>query len=263
VQNTSEVLARYMGVPYEEMKWRCGGINHMAWFTELSHHGRDLYPVLRERCQEPEIYERDPVRFEVMLQLGAFVTESSGHFSEYVPYFRKRDDLIERYMRQGYRGETGFYATGWPRWRDERDERIRRELSGEEAIPLERSHEYASVIIEAAETNRPAVVHGSVLNRRLIDNLPSDGVVEVACMVDRNGIQPCRFGPLPAQLAALCAANMRVFELGVRAALERDREAAVHAIMLDPLTAAVCSLDEIRRMAEELFEAERDLLPGF
>ena len=263
VQGTSEALARYAGVPYEEMKWKCGGINHMAWFTELSHRGRDLYPVLRERCREPQIYEQDPVRFEVMLQLGAFVTESSGHFSEYVPYFRKRDDLIERYMRQGYRGETGFYATGWPRWRDERDERIRRELSGEGAIPMERSHEYASVIIEAAETNRPAVIHGSVLNRGLIDNLPSDGVVEVACMIDRNGIQPCRFGPLPLQLAGLCAANMRVFELGVRAALEHDREAAVHAIMLDPLTAAVCSLEEMRCMAEELFEAERDLLPGF
>ena len=263
VQNTSEALARYAGVPYEEMRWKCGGINHMAWFTELSRRGKDLYPVLRERCREPEVWEQDPVRFEVMLQLGAFVTESSGHFSEYVPYFRKRDDLIERFMRSDYRGETGFYATSWPRWREERDQRIRRELSGEEAIPMKRSHEYASVIIEAHETDRPAVIHGSVLNAGLIDNLPMDGVVEVACLVNRNGFQPCRFGPLPPQLAGLCAANMRVFELSVRAVLERDREAAIHAVMLDPLTAAVCSLDEIRSMVEELFEAERGLLPGF
>ena len=263
VQKTSRALAGYAGVPYEEMRWTCGGINHLAWFTALSHKGRDLYPALRERCKLPEIYDQDPMRFEAMLQLGCFPTESSGHHSEYVPYFRKRDDLIRRFDRSGYRGETGFYARNWPQWRRDLDERIRRELSGQESIKLERSHEYASDIIESVETDRPAVIYGSVPNTGLIDNLPRDGVVEVACMIDGTGIHPCHFGPLPPQLAALCASNMAVFELGVRAALNHDREAAVHAVMLDPLTAAVCSLDEIRRMVVELFEAEKPFLPGF
>ena len=263
VQNTSKVLARYAGVPYEEMQWRCGGINHMAWFTELSHDGKDLYPALRERCKDPDMWEQDAVRFEVMLQMGYFVTESSGHFSEYVPYFRKRDDLIEGFMRPGFGGETGYRYRRYPQRRKEIDEQIRQELRGEAEIPLERSHEYASVIIESHQTNRPAIIHGSFLNGGLIENLPADGVVEVPCLVDGNGYQPCRFGPLPPQLAGLCASNMHVFELGVRAALERDREAAIHALMLDPLTAAVCSLDEIRSMAEELFEAEQEILSGF
>jgi alpha-galactosidase len=263
VQHTSKALSRYAGVPYEEMQWECGGINHMAWFTELSHKGQDLYSVLRQRCKDPAIWEQDPVRFEMMLQMGYFVTESSGHFSEYVPYFRKRDDLIARFMRPGFGGETGRRYKRYPRHRRELDAQIRKELDGGIPIPLERSHEYASIIIEAHQTNRPAVIHGNVLNSGLIDNLPQDGVVEVACLVDRNGFQPCRFGPLPHQLAALCASNMNVFELGTTAALEYDREAAIHALMLDPLTAAVCSLDEIRSMAEELFEAEKDMLPEY
>jgi len=111
VQGTSGQLARYLDVPYEELRWRCGGINHLAWFTELTWQGEDMYPRLRQAAQDPEIYECDPVRFEVMLHFGAFVTESSGHFSEYVPYFRKRPDLIKRYTRKGYLGESGFYAT--------------------------------------------------------------------------------------------------------------------------------------------------------
>jgi alpha-galactosidase len=219
--------------------------------------------VLLERCRQPEVYDQDPARFETMLQLGCFPTESSGHHSEYVAYYRKRDDLIRRFDRSSYRGETGFYAHNWPQWRRDLDERIRRELSGQEPIVLERSHEYASVIIEAVETGRSAVIYGSVPNTGLIDNLPHDGVVEVACTIDGTGIHPCRFGALPPQLAALCASNMAVFELGVRAALNHNREAAVHAVMLDPLTAAVCSLDEIRRMVNELFEAERPFLIGF
>jgi len=263
VQGTSRQLAEYAGVPYEEMAWRCGGINHMAWFTELLHKDRDLYPVLRERCRDPEIWERDPVRFDVMLHFGYFVSESSGHFSEYVPYYRKRDDLIEKYCREGYRGETGFYATNWPKWRRECDENIRKILDGEKPLDLSRSHEYASVIIEAMETGRPAIIHGNVPNGGLIENLPPNGVVEVQCMVDKTGVNPWRFGSLPPQCAALCASNMAVFELGATAAVERDREAAIHALMLDPLTAAVCSPAEIRQMAEEIFEAEKEYLPGF
>ena len=263
VQGTSERLASYAGVPYEEMRWRCAGINHNAWFTELTHNGQDLYPLLKERAREPAFFDQDPVRFEMMQQFGYFVTESSGHFSEYVPYFRKRDDLIEKYDRDGYRGETGFYANNWPAWRAAADEYARRMLTGEAEIELGRSHEYASYIIEAQETGAPTRIHGNVLNTGLIDNLPQDGCVEVACMVDKNGVNPCHFGTLPTQLSALNQAHMAIHELVVTSLLERDRQAAVHALMLDPLTAAVCSLEEIRCLFDEMYEAEREFIRVF
>jgi len=262
VQGTSQALARYAGVPYEQMRWECAGINHMAWFTKLEHEGKDLYPVLRQRAADPEIYEQDPVRFDIMMHFGYFVTESSGHFSEYVPYYRKRKDLIQKYCREGYRGETSFYAKNWPKWRQDRDERRKRILEGTEKIDLVRSHEYASNIVEAIALNRPCIVHGNVLNENLIDNLPQGGCVEVPCYVDGTGIHPLKFGPLPEQVAALCRSNMAVFELGVKAALECNREAVYHALMLDPLTAAVLCPAEIRQMTDELFEAERQYLPA-
>src|SRR4029077_13270072 len=137
-------LAGYLDIPYDQITWRCAGINHNAWFTTLERDGEDLYPRLRERAKLPEIYEQDPVRFEVMFHLGAFVTESSGHFSEYVPYYRKRPDLLKKYTRSGYLGESGFYANNWPDWRRANDERIHAMLDGKPEIPRERSHEYAS-----------------------------------------------------------------------------------------------------------------------
>jgi alpha-galactosidase len=263
VQGASEQLASYASVPYHEMQWRCAGINHMAWFTELAHDGRDLYPLLRERARRLAFFDQDPARFETMLQFGYFVTESSGHFSEYVPYFRKRDDLIAQYDRNGYRGETGFYANNWPAWRAAADEYARRMIAGEAEIALHRSHEYASYIVEAQESGAPARIHGNVLNAGLIDNLPQDGCVEVACLVDRNGVNPCHFGSLPTQLAALNQTHMAVHELVVTSLLEGDREAAVHALMLDPLTAAVCSLAEIRSLFDEMYEAEREFIRAF
>jgi alpha-galactosidase len=198
-----------------------------------------------------------------MQQLGYFVTESSGHFSEYVPYFRKRDDLIEKYIRAGFLGETGFYVNNWPTWRKAADAYARLMLAGEAEIELRRSHEYASYIIEAKETDVPARIHGNVLNVGLIDSLPDGGCVEVACMVDKNGLNPCHFGSLPPQLAALNQAHMAVHELVVTSLLEGDREAAVHALMLDPLTAAVCSLAEIRSLFDEMYEAERAFIRAF
>ena len=263
VQGTAHRLATYLDVPYEELRFQCAGINHMAWFTELSYQGEDMYPRLRQAARDPEIYDSDPVRFEMMLHFGAFVTESSGHFSEYVPYFRKRPDLLERYTRDGYQGESGFYANNWPRWRAEATETSRAQLSGESEILLNRSSEYASVIVEAIETGQPAVIHGNVLNSGLIHNLPSGGCVEVPVLVDGTGLHPVGFGPLPAQLAGLNAAHMYVHELMVQAVMERDREAALGALMLDPLTAAVCSPEEIRQMFEEVWEAERADLEVF
>ncbi|MBN1285994.1 MAG: alpha-galactosidase [Anaerolineae bacterium] len=263
VQGSSMQLAGYLGIPYPELEWKCAGINHNAWFTELKRGGEDMYPVLRERIKDPNIYELDPVRFEVMKYLGAFVTESSGHFSEYVPYFRKRPELIEKYCRAHYLGESGFYAREWPKWRAGAEQHVQRMIDGEEPINMHRSHEYASYIVEAVEHNKPTVIYGNVMNYGSIDNLPQDGCVEVACLVDRNGIQPTYFGALPEQLAALNRAHMAFHELAAQAILNFDKQAAKYALMIDPLTAAVCSLDEIDQMFEEMFEAERDYLPGF
>ena len=263
VQGTAHRLATYLDLPVEELRFQCAGINHMAWFTDLRYRGEDVYPRLYQAARDPEIYESDPVRFELLLHLGAFVTESSGHFSEYVPFFRKRPDLLERYTRDGYLGESGFYANNWPRWRAEATETSRAQLGGKSEILLNRSSEYASVIVEAIETNQPAVIHGNVVNTGLIHNLPLGGCVEVPVLVDGTGLHPVDFGSLPAQLAGLNASHMYVHELMVQAVLERDRKAALSALMLDPLTAAVCSPDEIRQMFDEMWDAERSDLEAF
>ncbi|WP_461367027.1 alpha-galactosidase [Candidatus Darwinibacter acetoxidans] len=260
VQGTSRKLAEMLGVPYEELKWECAGINHMAWFTTLEHNGQDMYPVLKEKAKDPEFLALDPVRLDAMLYLGAFVTESSGHFSEYIPYYRKRQDLIDKHCGAGYDGETGFYATQWPTWRANTDREIQQLVSGEKELTLKRSHEYAAVIIEAVFKNEPAVIYGNVKNTGLIENLPQDGIVEVACMINRNGINPCYFGRLPEHLAALNRSNMAFFELAVESVLQKDREMAMRALMMDPLTAAVCSLSEIKAMFDELYEAQKDYI---
>jgi alpha-galactosidase len=262
VQGTSRQLAGYLDIPYDRITWRCAGINHNAWSTTLERDGEDLYPLLRERAKIPEVYEQDPVRFEVMLHLGAFVTESSGHFSEYVPYFRKRPDLLAKYTRSGYLGQSGFYADNWPEWRRANDELIASMLRDETPVPRERSHEYASAIIEAIECGREATIHGNVRNEGWIDNLP-DGCVEVECSVGRGGVKPVHFGALPEQLAALNRSHMAVHELVVQALMERDRGKARYALMLDPLTAAVCSLEEIDRLFDEMWESERSSLQAF
>lgn len=265
VQGSSRQLADYLGVPYDELEWRCAGINHNSWFTVLRYNGQDMYPVLHERIADRELYERDPVRFEMVKHFGVFVTESSGHFSEYVPYFRKRPELIERYCRAGYLGESGFYANNWPRWRQENDASIRAMLAGEKEIPYARSHEYGSYIIEGVTLRRPHVIYGNVRNGQnaaLIDNLP-DGCVEVACLVDQNGIQPTHFGSVPEPLAALNRAHMAVHELMVEALLTRDREAARSALLLDPLSAAVCSPAEISALFDEMWMAQVPYLTYF
>ena len=230
----------------------------MSWFTELKHQGQDLYPLLRERMKEPDLLARDPVRLDAMKYLGAFVSESSGHFSEYVPYYRKRDDLIDLHCGIAYHGESGYYANNWPKWREENDLMLQRKIAGEQQIDLACSHEYAAAIIEAMVTGVPMRIHGNVPNGGLIDNLPLEGIVEVECRIDGTGFHPQPFGRLPEHLAALCRSNMAFFELAVCAVLEKRKELALHALMVDPLTAAVCSLAEIEELFEELFEAERN-----
>lgn len=294
VQGTSNLLAKYAGIPYPEMRWECAGINHLAWFTKLEHQGRDLYPLLKREFaaqirralaeydagtippeylaadrlpEEAEDHRRDLVRKDMCLHFGAFITESSGHLSEYLPYYRKSADG-RKLLRAGYQGASRFYATNWPTWRTDADQSRNAMLRGEESMKWERSWEYAAWIIEAREKNSPWRFHGNVMNNngpggRLITNLPDNACVEVACLVDANGIQPTRYGALPPQMAALCASNLSVFDLGAQAAIERSKEMAIHALMLDPLTAAVCTPAQIRSMTLELFEAEKDYLPAY
>jgi alpha-galactosidase len=264
VQGTSHVLAKYAGIPYREMNWRCGGINHLAWFTELSHNGKDLYPILKKKIEkDPKLLAEDPVRFDVMKYFDYFVTESSGHFSEYLPYYRKRQELIDKHCGPRYLGQSSFYADEWPGWRKACDANRKKFISGELEIEIARTWEYASFIIEAMETHSPMTIYGSVPNTGLITNLPQDGVVEVACLVDKRGVTPTFFGRLPPQCAALCDANMRMFDLAADACLQRSKDLAAKALMLDPLTAAVCSLSEIKEMTERLFKAEKAFLPGY
>jgi alpha-galactosidase len=275
VQGTGHLLAKRAGVPYDEMTWECAGINHLAWFTRLEHNGENLYPRLMEKAKldlagtpASDDDAGDIVRKDMMLHFGAFITESSGHLSEYLPYYRKRKDLLERYGRAGYDGGSSFYADNWPTWRANADETRLAMLRGEKPIGKARSWEYGSWIIEAREKDTPVRIHGNVMNNTggsgaLITNLPADGCVEVSCMIDAAGIHPTRYGPLPPQMAALCDSNMRMFDLAATACIEKSKEAAIHALILDPLTAAVCSPAEIKQMTLEMFEAEEAFLPGF
>lgn len=275
VQGTGQLLAKRAGVPYGEMEWECAGINHLAWFTTLRHQGKDLYPQLKRMAKadlagKPAAPDdtADLVRKDMMLHFGAFITESSGHLSEYLPYYRKRGDLIDKYCGAAYDGESAFYANGWPQWRADADKARGRMLAGKETCAFPRSWEYASWIIEAREKGTPLSIHGNVMNCAngagpLISNLPANGCVEVACLVDRQGLHPVRFGPLPAQMAAVSASNMASFDLGTTAAIEGSIEAAIHSLLLDPLTSAICSPAEIKKMTLELFAAEKAFLPGY
>ena len=272
VQGTSEMLAEWAGVPYEEVVFLCAGINHQAWFLEFRRGKEDLYPRIREAIERPEIYGREPVRIELMKHFGYFVTESSGHASEYVPYFRKNarmvnEDLVPRFKSKADRwfdfGRTGGYLRHCHSRVAEAQTKYRKLLGGTKDLPTERTHEYSSYIIEAVETNRPARINGNVPNWGLIDNLPTGCCVEVPCLVDGNGVQPTAIGALPTQLAALNRTNVNVQELVVEAALTGDVEAVYHAVMLDPLTAAVCTLPQIRSMVDELLAAQARWLPQF
>jgi alpha-galactosidase len=270
VQGTSHLLADRAGVPYKELKWECAGINHLAWFTRLEHKRKDLYPLLMAKARR-DLDDKpanpddagDLVRKDMMLHFGAFVTESSGHLSEYLPYYRKRKDLLKRYCRPGYEGGSSFYADNWPTWRKDADTARRDMLTGKSPIGWLRSWEYASWIIEAREKDSPFHIHGNTMNRGLITNLPADGCVEVACKIDSHGVNPIVYGKLPAPLAAICDSNMRMFDLAAAAVIKKSKEAAIHALMLDPLTAAYCSPAEIKQLTLELFKAEAEFLKGY
>ncbi|MEE8391109.1 MAG: alpha-glucosidase/alpha-galactosidase [Anaerolineae bacterium] len=264
VQGTAEQLAHTIGVPIEEINYVCAGINHMAFYLRFEHKTedgvKDLYPRIHQVVEEGRTPSWNQVRFEMLTRLGYFVTESSEHFSEYVPWFIKRDrpDLIERFNvpLDEYPRRCKAQIAGW--------EALREYLEDPKTtIAVERTHEYGSYVIHSLETGVPRVIYGNVPNHGLIDNLPSDCIVEVPCLVDENGVQPTRVGALPPHLAALIQTNVNVQALTVEAALTQKREHIYHAAMLDPHTAAELDLDQIWGLVDDLIEAHGDWLPAY
>ena len=270
VQGTVETIAHDLGVDAASIRYRCAGINHMAFYLKLETVGEngechDLYPELLAGYAAGTLpkpnpdYPRCPnlVRYEVMRHLGYFVTESSEHFAEYVPWFIKSDrpDLIDAFgiPLDEYRTRCEHQIAEW--------EEQSKALRNNERIEVEPSHEYASEIINSIWTGAPSVIYGNVANTGLITSLPDGCAVEVPCMVDRNGIQPIRVGTLPPQLAGLMRTNVNVQELVVAALLEERRDHIYHAAMLDPHTAAELDVRQIRSLVDDLLDAHSPLLP--
>jgi len=249
VQNTARELSNYLEIDKKDLVFTVAGINHQAWYLTLNKDGEDLYPKLRKCLDNPETLDKDRVRFEMMRHFGYFVTESTRHCSEYHPYFRRTPELRERY--------------GLDQWiADDTERGHKLDLDGE-LPPLAPSEEYASGIMQACVTDEPYVFHGNVMNTGLIDNLPPNCCVEVQCLVNRSGVNPCHVGRLPTQLAHLNLTNIAPQELAVEAFLKRDRDLAFQACALDPLTRATLSLEDLRKLFDELWAAEAALLTHF
>lgn len=259
VQGTAEQLAEDIGIPIDEINYLCAGINHMAFYLRFEREGENLYPRIRQVVEEGRVPDWNRVRYEMFQRLGYFVTESSEHFSEYVPWFIKRDrpDLIEQFNipLDEYIRRSENQIAGW--------EKQRAELEAGADIEVRRSHEYGSLIIHSLETGQPRVIYGNFANDGLIDNLPEGCCVEVPCLVDKNGLQPTKVGALPPHLAALMQTNINVQALTVEAALTRKREHIYHAAMLDPHTAAELSLDQIWSLVDDLIAAHEGWLPQY
>lgn len=254
VFHTAHELARDIGVPAEEINYLCAGINHMAFYLRFERNGEDLYPHIRQVIAENRVPAENQVRYDIFQRLGYFVTESSEHFAEYVPWFIKRDrpDLVERYKipLDEYIRRCEAQIAGW--------EALRDKLEGDEPLAIQRSQEYGAYIIHSMETGTPRLIYGNVPNDGLIDNLPAGCCVEVPCLVDTNGVQPTHIGALPPQLAALMTTNVNVQALTVEAVLTRRREHLYHAAMLDPHTAAELDLDQIWSLVDDLLAAHGD-----
>ena len=265
VQGTAAQLAQWIGADESEITYLCAGVNHQAFFLEFKRNGVDAYPQIFEAVKKKEIYESDIVRCEMLKHLDYFPTESSGHNSEYNAWFRKRPDLIEKYCTGGTSWNPGEYAFSlnlrikrketWP-------EDIKKWIA--EKPDTKRGQEYAANIFNAIfGDNALYTFNGNVLNTGLIDNLPENSCVEVPVLASKNGIQPMHVGPLPAHLATLVGTTARIEDMIAEAAVTGDRRLVLHAVQLDPLTSAVCSLEEIDQMVNLLFEKNRDYLPAF
>jgi len=298
VQGTAGELARDIGVPVEQINYICAGINHMAFYLRFERDGEDLYPLIRKVAEDGRVPDWNRVRYEMLTRLGYFVTESSEHFSEYTPWFIKRDrpDLIERFnvpldeyitrcetqiadwegMRVALEDPDPQAVKRYEQARHEerlqriaakdpqRAEELRQSWAQEQQGAKKRhSGEYGSLIIHSMETGQPRVIYGNMTNNGLIENLPAGCCVEVPVLVDKSGLQPTRVGALPPHLAALMQTNINVQALTVEAALSGRREYIYHAAMLDPHTAAELSLDQIWSLVDDLIEAHGDWLPNY
>ncbi|RXZ82233.1 alpha-glucosidase/alpha-galactosidase [Paenibacillaceae bacterium] len=256
VQTCAKELLEGLGMAHDNVNWKIAGINHQAWLLEIKRDGLDLYPEIRQKAAARTEPHFDRVRYEYMQRIGYFVTESSSHGSEYVPYYLKRQypELKDQFM---------LSTDGYKNWGSSKIEYWNEVSSMIESTGLthERSHEYASYIMEAIETNQPFEIAGNVLNTGgLISNLPHNACVEVPCMVNANGILPTRFGALPPQCAALNQTNINMQQLTIEAALTGKREHVYHAAMLDPHTSSELSIDDIVALCDEMLEANQDFL---
>jgi alpha-galactosidase len=262
VQTTLDLISGYVGVPKDQIDFLCAGINHMAWFLEIKKDGEDLYPLFKERFEQPGYYVNEKVRGEAMRQFGYFMTASPGPLSEYLPWFRASERALATYCDEpAFGGESGAYYN----WCAHVAGKYENELALENeplALP-KRSIEYGSYIVEAMETGKVFKLNGNVRNDGIISNLPDACCAEGPIYVDALGLHPVRVGALPPQCAALNMTNINVQGLGVKAALTSDTELIVAAAALDPLTSTRCTLNEIREMCAEMLEAQRQWLPAF
>ena len=266
VQGTAEMLAKWIGAPMDEVTYLCAGINHQAWYLDYRWKGQDAYPLIREAVAKPEIYQQELVRNEMLLHLDYYVTESSGHNSEYCAWFRKRPDLIEKYCTHGTNWNPGVYAYILDEYL-KREDNWRKDIDtwlGQDSVDLARGHEYAAYIFNATIGDGTLYeFNGNVRNFGLIDNLPEGCCVEVPVLASKRGLAPIHVGKLPAQLAILNNISARCEELAVEAAIEGDPRKVFHAICFDPLTSAVLSLAEIKQMVDEMMAQNQPWLPQF
>ena len=266
VQGTAAMLEGWMGLKPGQMDYQCAGINHMAWYLKLEHRGRDLYPKLKQVVStDKKVYNHELVRNEMFLALGRYVTESSGHNSEYNWWFRKRPDLIRQYCSTGTGWNPGRYAyiLNEYRKREKTWRRSVREWLAEDEVSLERGHEYAASIINAFAGGEIFEFNGNVANDGLVDNLPSGACVEVPVVASRKGFEPIRVGRLPPQCAMLTGLSAQIEMMAVEGCLKGDAELVYQAIAHDPLTAAKLSLAEARKMVKEMLRKNKRWLPQF
>ena len=262
VQGTAEQLAKDLNENVSDIEYFCVGINHMSFYLrfekKLNGLNEDLYPRLREIAENKSMPEDNRVRYEMLKRLGFFVTESSEHFSEYTPWFIKRDrpDLIDEFNIP-----LDEYITRCEKQISEWDEQRINLENKNQSIEVCQSHEYAASIINGLENDKEVTINGNVSNDGLIDNLPGNISVEVPCIINRNGIQPVKVGIIPTHLAALMMTNINVQQLTVEAALSGEKKHVYHAAMLDPHTAAELSVDEIWHLVDDLLEAHGGMIP--
>lgn len=259
VQGCAKKLLENLEMNTDNIEYKIAGINHMAWLLELTRNGVDIYPEVKKKALEKTEKHKDMVRYEIMKQFGYYVTESSEHNSEYMPYFikHKYPELIEKFNipLDEYPRRCIKQIEDW--------ETRKIELTNNKNLEHERTTEYASYIMEAIKTNKPYKIGGNVLNTGLITNLPNNCCVEAPCLVDASGVTPCYIGVLPQQLAALNRTNINVQLLTVEAALTLKKEHIYHAAMLDPHTSAELSIDDIKSMVDDLIEAHKGWLPEY